>query len=68
MKTVEVKGMSCQHCVASVERALNGIEGVSNVKVSLENACATYEDSNGVDAVKIKETINKIGFEAGEIK
>lgn len=68
MKTVEVKGMSCQHCVASVEKALSSIEGVTDVKVSLENACATYEDSDGSDAAKVKEIINKIGFEAGEIK
>lgn len=67
MKTVEVKGMSCQHCVASVEKALSGIEGVTDVKVSLEDASATYEESEPVDEAKIKEIINKIGFEAGPV-
>ena len=68
MKKVEVKGMSCQHCVGSVEKALSGIEGVTDVKVSLDDACATYVEATPVDEAKIKEVITKIGFEAGEVK
>ncbi|WP_027722314.1 heavy-metal-associated domain-containing protein [Maridesulfovibrio zosterae] len=68
MKTIEVKGMSCQHCVSSVEKVLSGIDGLINVKVSLENGCATFDESSPVEVDKIKEMINKIGFEAGEIK
>ncbi|ACS79620.1 heavy-metal-associated domain-containing protein [Maridesulfovibrio salexigens] len=68
MKKVEIKGMSCMHCVGSVEKALSAIEGVTDVKVSLEDACATYEESAPVDEAKIKETITKIGFEVGEVK
>ncbi|WP_432737007.1 heavy-metal-associated domain-containing protein [Maridesulfovibrio sp. FT414] len=68
MKKIAVKGMSCMHCVGSVEKALSGIEGVTDVKVSLENACATYEESAPVDPEKVKEIINKIGFEAGEVE
>lgn len=68
MKTIEVKGMSCMHCVGSVEKALGTIEGVSDVKVSLEKACATFEETAPVDTDKIKEVITKIGFEAGEVK
>lgn len=29
--------MMCQHCVAHVNKALSGIEGVEAVEVSLEN-------------------------------
>ncbi|MFW5498292.1 MULTISPECIES: heavy-metal-associated domain-containing protein [unclassified Maridesulfovibrio] len=68
MKKVEIKGMSCMHCVGSVEKALSAIEGVTDVKVSLEDACATYEEATPVDEAKVKETITKIGFEAGEVK
>ena len=56
------------HCVGSVEKALSSLEGVSDVKVSLDDACATYEETSPVDEDLIKETINKIGFEAGEVK
>ncbi len=56
------------HCVGSVEKALSGIEGITEVNVSLENANATYKETSPVDAEKIKEVITKIGFEAGEVK
>jgi copper chaperone CopZ len=29
MPTIKVKGMSCQHCVASVTKALSEIEGIA---------------------------------------
>ena len=68
MKKVEVKGMSCMHCVSSVEKALSAIEGVTDIAVSLEDSCATYEEAAPVDEAKVKEAITKIGFEAGEVK
>ena len=40
MKKVSIEGMMCQHCVSHVEKALNGIENVERVKVSLEDNCA----------------------------
>ena len=68
MKKIEVKGMSCMHCVSSVEKALSAIEGVTDIAVSLEDSCATYDESSPVDEAKVKEAITKIGFEAGEVK
>lgn len=68
MKTVQVKGMSCPHCVASVTKALNTVEGIKNISVSLEKAEASYEEISPVDEAKIKEVISKIGFEPGEVK
>ena len=32
---LKVKGMSCQHCVMSVTKALGKLEGIQNVKVDL---------------------------------
>ncbi len=61
MATVSIKGMSCQHCVASTKKALEEIPGVSNVEVNLEKAEASYDGD--VDAAIIKEAITKIGFE-----
>ncbi len=40
MKKVSIEGMMCQHCVSHVEKALNGIENVESVRVSLEDNCA----------------------------
>lgn len=61
MATVSIKGMSCQHCVASTKKALEGIPGIANVKVDLEKGEASYEGD--VDTKVIQEAITKIGFE-----
>ena len=36
MKTIQVKGMSCGHCKASVEKAMASVPGVADVRVDLE--------------------------------
>lgn len=61
MITVKIKGMSCQHCVASTTKALEGLAGVSNVQVDLDKGEARYEGN--VDSQTVKEAIEKIGFE-----
>lgn len=61
MATVSIKGMSCQHCVASTKKALEEIDGITNVDVNLEKNEASYDGA--VDAVVVKEAIVKIGFE-----
>lgn len=46
-KEMKVEGMMCKHCVAHVKKALEGVEGVTEVVVSLENknAIITCEDT-----------------------
>lgn len=63
MSTVKVKGMSCQHCVASVTKALSEIEGIADVQVDLEKGEATFSEQNPVAEQTIKDAITKIGFE-----
>lgn len=43
--TLNVKGMSCQMCVKHVTKALQGVDGVTGVVVSLDenNAKVTYD-------------------------
>ncbi len=40
-KTLNVEGMSCQHCVHAVKTAVSALSGVSSVDVSLEKKLAT---------------------------
>ena len=47
----------------AVTKALNGIDGVSNVKVSLEKGEASFDEAKPVDMDVIKERIAKAGFE-----
>lgn len=63
MPTIKIKGMSCGHCVASVTKALNDIEGISSVQVELEKGEATYQEATPVSPDTIKDAISKIGFE-----
>jgi copper chaperone len=63
MATIKITGMSCQHCVMAVTKALTGIDGISNLKVSLEKGEASFEEKNPVDMSVIQERIKKAGFD-----
>ena len=67
-KEISIEGMSCNHCKMSVEKALNTLESVSNVEVSLENKNAIVESSKELDNNKIKEVIEEEGFKVVDIK
>lgn len=63
MKSIKVKGMSCQHCVMAVTKALGALEGIKNVQVDLKSGLATYEEVKPVDPQKIAAAIKKAGYE-----
>ena len=67
-RTIEVKGMSCNHCVQSVTQALSNIEGVANVKVDLLGGTATYDETKPVPEAVIKAAIENIGFTPGNYR
>ena len=64
---VTVKGMTCNHCKANIEKAVKHVTGVKNVEANLSNSTAVIEGSN-IDLEKIKESIESIGFEYGGIE
>ena len=64
MASVKIKGMSCQHCVASTTKALEALAGISEVRVDLDKGEASFQGD--VDRQTIKEAIEKIGFEIVE--
>jgi copper chaperone len=63
MAVIKIKGMSCNHCVMAVTKALGGIDGISNVKVDLSKGEATFDEARPVDRAIIRERIKKAGFE-----
>lgn len=63
MTTIKIKGMSCQHCVASVTKALSEIDGISDVNVNLEKGEASFNENSPVSPDTIKDAITRIGFE-----
>lgn len=64
MITLEVQGMSCQHCVASVTEALRKVPGVTGVSVSLETASAVVQGTPDPEA--LKRAVAAVGFTPGK--
>ncbi|MFN3396397.1 MAG: heavy metal translocating P-type ATPase [Thermodesulfovibrionales bacterium] len=63
-----VKGMTCAACVAAVEKALRGLEGVMNVTVNLASEKATVEyNPTRVSFTDFKRVIADAGYSAEEI-
>lgn len=63
MKTIKISGMRCEHCTASVTKALSEIDGISEVQIDLEKGEASYEEDSPLAPEIIKNAISKIGFE-----
>jgi len=63
MKTIRIKGMTCQHCVMAVTKALGGINGIQNVKVNLERGEASFDEVKPVEMSVIKERVKKAGYD-----
>ena len=66
MKSIKIKGMSCQHCVMTVTKALSVLDGIKDVKVDLKSSMATYEEIKTVDPKVIAAAVKKAGFEVVE--
>jgi uncharacterized membrane protein YraQ (UPF0718 family)/copper chaperone CopZ len=64
---LDVKGMSCQHCSGSVEKALSAMEGVRAVDVSLDSGRVVVY-GNGLDTAALIAAVVDSGFEASEAK
>ena len=62
--TLNVSGMTCGGCVASVTRVLKALNGVTKADVSLEkkNAVVDY-DPGKVQVAQLKHSVEEAGFE-----
>ncbi|WP_191560128.1 copper chaperone CopZ [Metabacillus idriensis] len=61
---LNVSGMSCGHCVKAVEGSVGKLEGVSEVKVHLEDGKVNVTfNPEKVSLDKIKETIDDQGYD-----
>lgn len=62
--TLEVTGMSCEHCVNAVESNVGALNGVEMVKVNLSEGLVDVEFKPDVVTLEqIKETIDDQGYE-----
>ena len=63
MAVLKIKGMSCNHCVMAVTKALGEVDGISDIKVDLSTGEASFAESGVVDMETVKEKIRKAGYE-----
>ena len=66
-KTLQIKGMSCGHCSARVEKALNAIDGVE-AKVDLETNSAKVNLTKDISDEVLKSAVDNVGYEVVEVK
>jgi len=60
---LSVNGMTCMHCVAAVEKALNAVDGVDEViQVTLKPGSATVKGSASSEA--LIAAVKQAGYEA----
>jgi len=60
--TLKVSGMTCNHCVMAVTKALGKVPGVESADVSLEKAQAVVKGS--ADAQTLIAAVKEEGYEA----
>jgi len=59
-----ISGMTCGGCVRSVSKVLNGLDGVANSDVSLEDKRAVVEyDPAKLGVAEMKRAIEEAGYE-----
>lgn len=62
-KVITVEGMMCGHCTGRVQKALEGIEGVASVTMSLEDKTASVELAAEVADDVLKAAVEEAGYE-----
>ena len=62
--TLNVKGMSCGHCVSAVETSVGALNGVDKVEVHLSEGRVEVEfNPEQVSVNTVKDTIEDQGFD-----
>ena len=67
-KTVKIEGMTCGHCVSSATKALEAIEGVTNVNVELEKKMASIEVGAEISDDTIRNAVKSVGYSVTSIE
>ena len=59
--SLNVEGMSCQHCVASVKKSLEAVDGVVEATPDLETGIVNIEGEN-LSEESLKQAITNAGY------
>ncbi len=58
---VKISGMSCGHCVKSVQNVLSEFEGVEQINVDLLTEKASYTSNNEIDLNLLNQKLSEKG-------
>lgn len=62
--TLNVKGMTCKHCAASVESSIRTVSGVKEAKADLDSDTVSVEyDETKVLEAALAAAVEEAGFE-----
>jgi copper chaperone CopZ len=59
---LKIQGMSCQHCVGAVKKALDLVGGLRDVRVDLEKGEASFARPEDVSLEKVKRAVEEAGY------
>jgi copper chaperone len=62
MEKLKIQGMSCQHCVMSVTKALGTLPGIKELKVDLVKGEATFENTQNISPANIRKAVEDAGY------
>ena len=65
-KKLTIDGMSCNHCVMHVTKALENLDGITDVKVKIGKADINVPD--GFDTAVLSDAIKDAGYELVGVK
>jgi copper chaperone len=63
--TINIEGMSCQHCVMSVKKAIGALKGIEQSEVSVGNAVVKYDESR-LKKEEIEAAIENAGYKVSK--
>ena len=62
-KVISIEGMMCNHCTGTVQKALEAVEGVTAVTMSLEQKNATVDMASDVADEVLTKAVTDAGYE-----
>jgi len=69
VNTLDIGGMTCDHCVMSVTKGINDLDGIAEVKVTLEDSTAVVKyDASVVNIDDIKAAVGKRGYRVKSVE
>ncbi|MDA8088247.1 MAG: cation transporter [Nitrospiraceae bacterium] len=59
--TIKIEGMSCQHCVMAVRKAVEAVSGVAGSQVEIGKAVVRYDEGK-TGRTEIEQAIKNAGY------